>query len=65
MAKNNEYPKGFIVERIPPVSDRERQEMRKKAKGVGRVTVRASNWQGKRGSGSPSAASRNYEDKIR
>jgi hypothetical protein len=60
MVKPNQYPEGFKVERIPPVSDKERQELRRKAKAVGRVSVRRNtSGFGKRGGGIPPSLSNN------
>jgi hypothetical protein len=63
MARHNQYPKGFRVEHIPAVSEKARQELREKARALGRLGVRPSTGlNGKRGSGSPSAGSNNRKN---
>jgi hypothetical protein len=60
MAKNNEYPKGFIVERVAPVSEEDREKLREQVKSIGRVSVKPhTGANGKRHSGSPGKHDRN------
>jgi hypothetical protein len=60
MVKHNQYPDGFRVERIPPVPEDERQKLRRKAKAVGKISLRPNTIGfGKRASGNPPSLSNN------